>query len=63
MPWWFKVTCMISHLTIFSVIFVVVCWLFGGFFLMFFNDFFLFCFFFLIITSLDFYNPCSIFRM
>lgn len=46
MPWWFKVTCMISHLTIFSVIFVVVCWLFGGFFLMFFNDFFLFCFFF-----------------
>lgn len=46
MPWWFKVTCMISHLTIFSVIFVVVCWLFGGFFLMFFNDFFFVLFFF-----------------
>lgn len=46
MPWWFKVTCMISHLTIFSVIFVVVCWLFlVGFFFCFLMIFFVLFFF------------------
>lgn len=48
MPWWFKVTCMISHLTIFSVIFVVVCWLFlVGFF---------FCFLMIFFCSVFFFN-------
>lgn len=47
MPWWFKATCMISHLTIFSVIFVVVCWLFlVGFFFCFLMIFFCSVFFF-----------------